>query len=150
MKIDSRLARRVGVALVVILVGIQFVPIDRTNPPVKSEVDAPDEVAAILQRACYDCHSNETRWPWYSRVAPTSWLVAGHVQEGRGEINFSEWPTFDFELQEHAYRDIEEQIDEGKMPLRSYTLVHSDARLSQEDRETLLRWARSFTGRADE
>jgi hypothetical protein len=72
-----------------------------------------------------------------------SWFVIGHVNEGRGDLNFSEWPVFDFELQGLAMEDIEKQISEGKMPLRSYTLIHRGAKLSREDREALLRWARS-------
>jgi hypothetical protein len=131
-----------------ILIGIQFVPVDRVNPPVQSEIIAPEDVAAILRRACYDCHSNETRWPAYSYIAPVSWLVVGHVNEGRGDLNFSEWPTFDFELQAFALNDIAEQVSEGKMPLQSYTLIHRDAKLSDEERELLIRWARSSAGTA--
>jgi hypothetical protein len=120
---------------------IQFFGPDRTNPPVRTEVDVPDEVRAVLRRACYDCHSNETRWPWYSRVAPVSWFVVGHVNKGRGDLNFSEWPTFDFEEDAEARKDIQKQIRLGKMPLRSYLYLHPDARLSEADRRALLRWA---------
>lgn len=127
----------------VIAVAIQFVPLSRTNPPVQHDVSAPTAVNSILRRACYDCHSNETEWPWYSRVAPVSWFVVGHVNEGRGDLNFSEWPAFDPELQSEAFHDVEEQVSKHKMPLRSYQILHPGARLSDEDRETLLRWARS-------
>jgi len=122
------------------LVGIQFVPVQKTNPPVRTEIDAPPAVLEILQRSCYDCHSNETRWPWYSRIAPMSWGMASHVRRGRGDLNFSDWPVFDFQLQESNLHDIHEQIRKGKMPLRSYLWLHSDARLSQEDRQVLLDW----------
>lgn len=135
--------RWIVLVLVLVLVGLQVVPVDRTNPPVQTALEAPAEVDEILRRACYDCHSHETRWPWYSYVAPVSWFVVGHVNHGRGDINFSEWPVFDFELQEHAFRDIEEQIEKGEMPLRSYKRMHRDAELDEQDRETLLRWARS-------
>jgi len=124
-------------------VGIQFVPVRRTNPPVHTDVAAPADVAPILRRACYDCHSNETRWPWYSHVAPVSWFVANHVRHGRGDLNFSEWPAFDIEAEAEAFKDIEAQVEKGRMPLRSYTWLHRDAVLSEKDRETLLRWARS-------
>ncbi len=146
MKQASRIVRVIAVALVVIGVAIQFIRVDRTNPPVESDVGAPADVDAILRRACYDCHSNESRWPWYSYVAPASWFVVGHVNHARGDLNFSQWPVFDFELQEHAFRDIEEQISKGKMPLPSYTWVHRGARLSDNDRDVLLRWARSLGG----
>jgi hypothetical protein len=127
-----------------VAVGIQFVPVDRTNPPVRTDVAAPAEVASILRRACYDCHSNETSWPWYSHVAPASWFVARHVRHGRGDLNFSEWPLFDMEAEAEAFKDIEAQVEKGEMPLPSYTWIHRDAALGAEDRETLLRWARSM------
>lgn len=141
----SRLSPLRWIALVValVLIGIQFVPVDRDNPPVQSALEAPAEIDQILRRACYDCHSNETRWPWYSYVAPVSWTVVGHVNHGRGDLNFSEWPTFDLEGQEHAFKDIEQQIEKGEMPLESYVRMHRDARLSSEERDALLHWARS-------
>ena len=135
-----RPGRRVLIAGLVVLGGIQFIPVERSNPPVRTDVSAPGRVENILRRACYDCHSNETRWPWYSRIAPTSWLVASHVKRGRGDLNFSEWPVFDFELQGLAYDDIRKQVSEERMPLWSYTLVHRNARLSAADREVLLQW----------
>ena len=146
MKSRSRLFRLAAPAVALILIGIQFVPVQRVNPPIQSEVAAPSEIDVILRRACYACHSNETQWPWYSYVAPMSWFVIGHVDEGRGDLNFSEWPVFDFELQEHAFEDIEEQVSKRKMPLRSYTLIHRDAKLNAEERDALLRWARSNGG----
>jgi hypothetical protein len=135
--------RRVfGAAVIaaVIMIGLQFIPVDRTNPPVQSEVQAPDSVIAILRGACYDCHSNETSWPWYSYVAPASWFVIRHVNRGRGDLNFSEWPTFDFEAEELTRSDIHEQIEKGKMPLRSYLILNPGARLTEADRRTLLQW----------
>jgi hypothetical protein len=141
-----RLLRWIVLGLVALFVLVQFVPVERANPPVVSEVAASAEVRAILKRSCYDCHSHETRWPWYSRVAPVSWWVVSHIDEARGDLNFSEWPSLDFELQELAFRDIEQQIVKGEMPLWSYTLVHRDARLSEAERAALLRWARSQLG----
>jgi hypothetical protein len=131
----------IAVAVLAVFGGIQFVPTTRTNPPVQSDVTAPAAVKAILRDACYDCHSNETRWPWYSRVAPVSWLVTDHVNEGREDLNFSEWPVFDFEEQALAFKDIREQVSGKKMPLRSYRILHSEARLSDAQRDTILQWA---------
>jgi hypothetical protein len=139
----GRLSRRVLLAALALFLALQLIPVDRTNPPVRSEVDAPAEVVAILRRACFDCHSHRTRWPWYSRVAPVSWWLISHVDHGRGDLNFSEWPTFDFELREMALHDIQEQVSTEQMPLPSYLILHPEARLSQDDRKTLLRWARS-------
>jgi hypothetical protein len=121
----------------------QFFQPERTNPPVESEIDAPPEVAAILERSCYTCHSHETEWPWYAYVTPVSWWVAEHVEHGRGDLNFSQWPVLDFEQLEHSFRDIDEQIEAGEMPLKSYLLLHREARLSDEDRQVLRRWAQS-------
>jgi len=94
-------------AAVAVFGGLQLVPVEKTNPPVRLEVDAPPAVMEILKRACYDCHSNETRWPWYSRIAPASWFLASHVRKGRGDLNFSDWPIYDFEQQELNLDDIE-------------------------------------------
>jgi len=133
---------RAAAAALVAVAAIQWVPVRRDNPPVEFEVGAPDEVHVILRRACYDCHSNETRWPWYSRVAPVSWLVARDVTRGREDLNFSDWPVFDFEAQEHALADIAKQIDRRRMPLPIYVAMHPHARLSEAERSTLLDWAR--------
>ena len=131
------------VSLIVVFLLLQLKQPDRTNPPVESEIAAPPEVAAILERACYACHSNETEWPWYSYVAPVSWWVAEHVEHGRGDLNFSTWPVLDFEELEHAFHDIDEQIEKGEMPLPSYLRMHAEARLSDEDRQVLRDWAQS-------
>jgi hypothetical protein len=142
MKNRRRIAGVVVVALAAVLLAAQFVPVDRENPPVLHEVDAPPEVAAVLRAACYDCHSRETRRPWYSRVAPVSWFVAHHVEEGRGELDFSDWPAVDFTAQDELLRDIAEEVGEGKMPLASYRWGHPEARLTAEQRETVVRWAK--------
>ena len=134
-------ARAVAAAIVA-AVAAQFVPVKRDNPPVTFEVGAPAEVKTILERSCYDCHSNRTRWPWYSRVAPVSWLVARDVHRGRKEMNFTEWPAFDFEEQEHLLGEIVKQVDRGKMPLPIYLVMHGDAMLHADDRRRLLAWAR--------
>ena len=140
-----RLALRIGLAGVAVFVLLQFKQPDRSNPPVVSEIDAPPEIARILERSCYACHSNRTTWPWYASVAPVSWWVADHVEEGRGDLNFTDWPVFDFEAIEHNLRDIDEQVSSGEMPLPAYLWLHPEARLSDADRERLLDWAR--TGR---
>lgn len=122
------------IVLVVALVGIQLVPVDRSNPPVTREVrwDSPD-TRAIAQRACFDCHSNETVWPWYSYVAPISWRLAGHVDDGRGHLNFSEWDQPNEDLDE-----VVEVLENKEMPLQDYLLIHSEARLTDAEREALI------------
>jgi hypothetical protein len=124
-----------------IFVVLQVVPVERTNPPVVSALQARDDVQQILRAACYDCHSNETRWPWYSHVAPVSWWVVDHVEHARGHLNFSDWPALDARAREHALEEIQEMVESGEMPLRSYALMHSGARLDAAERERLLSWA---------
>lgn len=133
---------RAAAAAIVAAVAIQFVPVKRDNPPVEIEVEAPADVRAILERSCFDCHSNRTRWPWYSRVAPVSWLVAWDVGRAREELNFTDWPAFDFEEQDHLMADIAKQVDRGKMPLPIYVIMHGDARLDAAERRRLVGWAR--------
>lgn len=133
---------RAAAAALAVAAVLQLVPVARTNPPVTSEVDAPRNVKAILERSCYDCHSNRTRWPWYSRVAPVSWLVARDVRLGRRELNFSEWPAFDFEEQDDLMAHIAKQVERGRMPLPIYLTMHAGAKLSAADRRTLVAWAK--------
>jgi hypothetical protein len=135
--------RSVAVAVVAVLVIIQFKPVKRDNPPIQNEIGASPEIMAILDRACYDCHSNETEWPWYSHVAPISWFVTDHVAEAREHLNFSEWPEFDMEEQEHLFEEMEEEVEDEEMPLKSYLMLHREARLTPDDREVLLRWVRA-------
>lgn len=137
----GRIVKWAGVTLVGLFVLIQFVPVDRTNPPVEGEVPAPPEVRQVLQRACYDCHSNETNWPWYSRVAPVSWLVVRDVRQGREHLNFSTWNRLSTREQVEALRESWEEVDEGEMPLWFYLPPHPEARLSARDRELLRNWA---------
>lgn len=131
-----------ALALGAALVAAQFVPVDRSNPPAGTGVAAPPEVAALLERACFDCHSHRTEWPWYGYVAPLSWVVAHHVDEGRGDLNFDAWPVFDLELRELYLRDIEQQLLKGEMPPGYYKLTHPGARLDDDEVATLLAWSR--------
>lgn len=133
----------VGVAVLVVVIGIQFVPVDRSNPPVRGEIEAPPRVAEIFRRSCYDCHSHETDWPWYSRVAPVSWVLAHHVDEGRSELNFSTWSDLGEKDRSELVHDIWEETSEGHMPLREYLILHPEAKLSDEALETIHIWSGS-------
>jgi hypothetical protein len=119
------------IGLVVLFAGIQLVPGSRSNPPVTSRMAASPAAQDVLKRACYDCHSNETTWPWYSRVAPVSWWVAGHVSEGRDELNFSEWASTPQQLKRLGKTP--KEIAKGEMPPWYYRLAHREARLSEAD-----------------
>jgi len=143
----GRTIRFVLIGLFVLFLGAQLVPVTRTNPPVETEVPAPPEVRAVLRRACYDCHSNETIWPWYSHVAPASWLVTHDVNDGRRHMNFSTWNRMAPDKQASRLRDAWEEIESGGMPLWYYLPLHSAARLSDADKQLLHGWIHSTSGR---
>ena len=142
-----RFLPRVAVVLGVLLLAAQFVPLDRTNPPVEQDIETPVDVKAVLRRACYDCHSNETVWPWYSRVAPASFLVVHDVDEGREHLNFSTWNRLTEAERTHALEEIREEVESGGMPLPVYLPLHPEARLSDEERALLDAWTRAATAR---
>jgi len=122
---------------------IQFLPTSRDNPPVTGDISAPEAVAVTLRRACYDCHSNETRWFWYSRVAPVSWLIARDVASGRRELNFSAWNNYFPQTRRRKLQWMERSIAAGKMPPASYLMTHPAARLNALDRTALTNWIES-------
>jgi hypothetical protein len=136
-----------AIVLALLFVGAQFVRPARTNPAVVAgqsleEVSPPPaEVAKVLDRSCMDCHSNRTRWPWYSEVSPVSWFVADHVEEGRHELNFSRWGSYTARQREGRLEAVCGTVREGFMPLGSYTLVHRGAALTPADAKTLCDWA---------
>ena len=139
MKI-KRLLKIAGWVALALFLAIQLKPVDRSNPPVTADLDAPREVKAVLRAACYDCHSHETRWPWYSYVAPVSWLVAHDVEEARAEMSFSEWGALDPREQLELRQEMWEEVEKGKMPLKKYVMLHPAARLSEEQKRLLRDW----------
>lgn len=125
-----------------VLVLIQFVRPEQTNPPVTGDIAAPPEVAKVLRKSCYDCHSNETTWPWYSKVAPVSWLVTRDVNEGRKELNFSEWQSFADKRKDKKFEEIADEVGEGEMPMAIYLPMHPEAKLSDAEKTLLVEWAK--------
>jgi len=130
------------IALVIIFVIMQFIPVEKTNPPVIADlkIELPTDVEAILKRSCFDCHSNETIWPTYSKIAPFSWLVSYDVNEGRSKFNFSEWKKYSEKDKNHTLEELIEEVEEGDMPLPYYTLLHSEAKISSEHIQILKKW----------
>ena len=128
----------------VIFALIQFIPVDRTNPPVKVKdnfVDihkTPSDVKEILVKSCYDCHSNETRYPDYSYVAPVSWSVKHHINEGRDHLNFSVWGTYSKELKKGMLENTAADIKQNRMPLAGYIAQHPEARLTPAEQKILV------------
>lgn len=139
-------------ALLLILAfgGIQLVRPERTNPasdPAKSlgaGGKLPAEVAAVLNRSCDDCHSNNTEWPWYSNVAPISWSIVDHVNEGREELNFSEWGAYSERRQARKLEEICEEVKEREMPHYQYVWLHRDAALSDAEIRLLCTWTETL------
>ncbi len=132
---------RIALVLAGIFLAIQLVPAGRTNPPVTKSIEAPAEVLAILRRSCFDCHSNETQWPWYAYVAPVSWLVVHDTDEGRSHLNFSHWGDLPQKKRDSAAGNMLDEIDDGEMPLDIYLRMHSDAKLSPAEVEVLRTWS---------
>ncbi len=124
------------------LVAIQFVPVDRSNPSATEDMQVAPNVSEVLRQSCYDCHSNETSWPWYSYVAPVSWMLAHHVHEGREKLNFSTWNTISEEKRLGLMHEVWEEISEGEMPLRGYLVLHPEAKLSSVEMEVLGKWSK--------
>ena len=121
---------------------IQLFPVDLSGPPDSAPLVIEDPaIAAMVDRACSDCHTNQTDWPWYARVAPASWLTARHVREGREELNFSTWGDLAVRRQYSKLGEVIEHVESGEMPLPSYTWAHPKARLSEAERVALIDWA---------
>ncbi|TNF40329.1 MAG: cytochrome C [Cytophagales bacterium] len=133
--------------LILILGAIQLVPnelpaVQNTNPADISNTGLLDEgMRQTLKNSCYDCHSNETSYPWYSYVAPLSWLVAKDVREGREELNFSHWADYDMMEKLKKLDDIAIEVGEGEMPMEVYTVIHSGAKLNPEQIQEIVTWA---------
>jgi heme-binding protein len=146
MRIVWRIFKWVAIVLIVIFIGIQFVRPGLTNPPVDesqtifTRLQVPPDVASTLERSCRDCHSNKTVWPWYTQVAPVSWWLKNHVDEGRRDLNLSEWAKLPPDRQDRKLRQICDEVQDGQMPLASYLPMHPAAKLSEQDKKTLCDW----------
>ena len=134
---------KILLGVLVVVLGAQLIRPEKTNPPVTGEIATSPEVKSLLKRACYDCHSNETTWPWYSNVAPISWLVIDHVNEGRRELNFSEWAGYEPKRQAHKLDEVAREIEAGDMPLSGYAPMHPEAKLTDAEKKTLIDWAKT-------
>jgi len=140
---------RLFLIIVAIILLIQLYRPARTNPPsdpAKSIFVTPQipvDVAKSLNHSCSDCHTNNTKWPKYSYIAPVSWLVVDDVNEGRRHVNFSDWGSFSAERQQEKLTDICNEVKDGGMPLRQYTWMHSGTALNQQQRDAICAWTKS-------
>lgn len=133
----------------ILLIIFQFFRIDKTNPPLDAANDIavvaqmPAELHTLIKASCYDCHSNEVKYPWYTNVAPLSWWIKHHINEGREELNFSEWGTYKSRRIDKKLKECAEMLEEGEMPLSSYTIIHGEAKLSEAQKAQLIAWFNS-------
>jgi hypothetical protein len=141
------------IILVIAFVIGQFIRPDFTNPAVvdaeilSASTEVPADVQQVLERSCNDCHTNQTRYPWYSKVTPFNWFLADHISEGREELNFSVWNTYKNDRKIRKLDELCEQVEQGAMPLPSYLWIHRDAALSDPEKSLLCKWARAETSR---
>lgn len=142
--------RKILIGLLVVLVIIQFIRPERNVASAMSANDistkytVPDDVNKVLQKACNDCHSNNTVYPWYSNIQPVGWWLQNHVNEGKEELNFSEFASYKNKKAAHKLEEVVELVEEGEMPLESYTIVHKEAKLTNEEKATLVAWAKAL------
>lgn len=139
--------KRLTWILVVLVVGfalLQLANPARTNPPVVHDFltveNPPPALATLFRGACYDCHSYETKWPWYSHIAPVSWLIANDVQGGRRRLNFSDWPVDDPDRAAKRLGNASEELGYNEMPPAKYQAIHPEARLTADERQQLIQW----------
>lgn len=142
----KKIFRKIGLAILIIFILIQFIPTERPNPDsdpnlsLFSVVSAPNKMEAMIKTSCYDCHSNNTDYPWYSGFSPVSWFVIHHVKDARKHLNFSSWGEYDLKKQRKKIEEIVEKVHENEMPLKSYLIMHREAKLSNEQRNEITSW----------
>ncbi len=139
--------RKITLGLLGVLILIQFIRPTRNSSTEESPNEiskyyqVPADIHTILKKSCYDCHSNNTKYPWYANLQPVGWWLQNHVNEGKRELNFSEFGTYAEKKAKHKFDEIEEMVKEGEMPLPSYTLIHRDAQLTPEQSSAIASWA---------
>lgn len=119
---------------------------DKVSPEALNQImEVPADIETILERSCYDCHSNNTHYDWYHEIAPISWLVNSHVKEGKEHLNFDAWSSYNERQKNHIISDLDESVREREMPLALYVVVHPEARISEEDNQKLLDWINTLS-----
>lgn len=141
------IAKKILLALSVVFVAVQFIrPAHNSSNTIQTadmvtQFKTPANVAGIIKTSCYDCHSNNTGYPWYVNIQPMGWLMANHIKDGKANLNFSEFGTYSKRKQANKLRAIATSMKEGSMPLSSYTIMHTDAKLSSGDKTLIILWA---------
>lgn len=141
--------KKILLALLAVIILIQFIRPEKNNSnnelnAISTVMDVPAEVQEILKTSCNDCHSNNTVYPWYSEIAPVSWYLASHVNEGKEHLNFSEWASYNENQKSHIIKDIEEELQDKKMPLKSYLIIHENAKMTEAQYKIMLNWVKTL------
>jgi len=141
--------KKVLFGILVVIILIQFIRPEKNISNLRTYdmatvMEVPKEVKEILKTSCADCHSNTTVYPWYSEIAPISWYLAQHVNEGKEHLNFSEWAAYNADQQNHILKDIKKELKKQGMPLESYLWIHNDAKMTEAQYETLLNWVNTI------
>lgn len=145
-----KILKAILLVVAALFVAIQFIRPERNtvqggmSRSLVAAHDVPPGIQAILETSCYDCHSNSTRYPWYAEIQPVSWFLNNHIVDGKRHLNFSEFGGYRLRRQYHKLEEIVEMVGAGEMPLSSYTLIHTDAKLSAEQKERLIGWAHAL------
>lgn len=143
-----KILKKIALLLLIVLVAMQFYRPDKNrmqgdhSRAFITETNPPEDVKAILQQTCYDCHSDNTEYPWYNNIAPVSYWLANHVKDGKKHLNFSSWDTYELKKKDHKLDELIEEVEEGEMPLSEYTWTHENARLTEEQRSAIIDWAK--------
>ncbi len=134
----------IALILLLVFVGIQFIPTERNQSDLVPKTDfllvnnTPENIGKLLQVSCYDCHSNNTKYPWYNKLQPVAWFLEDHIKEGKNELNFSEWDTYSNRRKNSKLKSIMSQIKDDEMPLFSYALIHRDAVFSESKKKEVI------------
>ena len=145
-----KITKPILLIVLIILIIIQFFAIDKTNPPVNASQDfvfytnTPPKVASILKVACYDCHANTTKYPWYTSIQPIAWWIKGHINNGRKHLNYSEWTLYDTKKQRHKIEEMIEVLEDKEMPMLSYMIAHQDAWIDEQQRQLVVEWLKTL------
>lgn len=141
-----KVLKKISLVLLIVFAGIQFIATSYNQSEGVLETDffktfdAPRDIQNLFETSCYDCHSNNTKYPWYNKIQPLSWILEGHIKEGKEELNFSEFGAYSKRKQKSKLKSMISQIEDDEMPLLSYTIIHWKATLSEKDKTIIINW----------
>ena len=141
--------KKVGLTIIVVFILIQMIRPEKNDSrnginDISTVMEVPNDVKEIIKTSCVDCHSNFTKYPWYNEIAPVSWYLAQHVNNGKEHLNFSEWTVYNKNQRDHIIKDLKEVLKTREMPLKSYLLLHEEAEMTKEQYNVLLTWVKQL------